>query len=181
MEEKFFGGSRQKGPAAAQRRINTFSQCLHLQLSAGTNWEACVPFSLLQLLQHFIACKCDHMVISSLTFPCEYGRKWGFIMTPNCWISDRWIIVDLFTKRISAASTRRAGRGIWSMPHAAHLLIIFFIHGAQQCIPPHLSAYSAALSFWQWEELLCSNMKENKQTNFCANANEHHELFMDPQ
>lgn len=68
-----------KGPAAPQRTKTASSSqdrsFLTLTPFRADNWEVCVPVSLQlsqQLLQ-FIACKCGHMVISSLTFPCEYG------------------------------------------------------------------------------------------------------------
>lgn len=67
------------------------------------------------------------------------------------------------------------------LKHAAcSLLTDYFLHSC--CTTMHSSPFICIFcsAQWQWEELLCLNMKENKQTNFCANANEHHELFVDP-
>ncbi len=140
------------------------------------NWEVCVPVSLQlsrQLLQ-FIACKCSHMVISSLTFPCEYGSS--FIMTLKLLdirpLNQCWSVYRV-QQWISVVRTVRTVFEACRMQHTYYCCAS--IHGAQQCSPPLyllVLQREASASFQeQWEEPL----KHHRQ--FFANANEHHRLL----
>lgn len=81
------------------------------------------------------ACKCGHMVISSLTFPCEYGSR--FIMTLNCWTSQRWVSADVFTEFNSDYQQREH-----CFKACKHTYCFSSFHVQQQCIPCDLCAAS---------------------------------------